>query len=273
MIERNILSQKMKEFKIREYLANEFEKTGYSHTKIQRTPLGDKITIFTIRPGLVVGRKGENIKRLTLTLKNRFKLENPQIEVGEVENPFLDAQSLAEKMAYSLEKFGSSNFKSVGYRTLQSIMDAGALGAEIVMNGKIPSARSKTWRFIDGYLKKCGHISDTQILRGVTTAHIKAGSVGILVEIMPPNIILPDKITLGENSSSPQIVEEDNEVETIKKAKEVAKEPAKKTPSKKKTKSKEKKTEAKKEAEVKEKSGKVQKEKLKALPWDSMRQN
>src|SRR3989344_4296564 len=148
MIERNILSQKFKEFKIREYIASQFLKTGYSYTKIQRTPLGDKITIFTTRPGLVVGRKGENIKKLTITLKKRFKLENPQIEIGEVENPFLDAQSIAEKIAYSLEKFGSTSFKSIGYKTLQSIMEGGAMGAEIVVSGKIPSARSKTWRFV-----------------------------------------------------------------------------------------------------------------------------
>jgi small subunit ribosomal protein S3 len=206
MIERNILSQKMKEFKIREFIAEQFMKTGYSHTKIQRTPLGDKITIYTTRPGLVVGRKGENIKKLTIVLKNKFKLENPQIEIGDVENPFLDAQSVAEKIAYSLERYGSTTFKSTGYRTLQSIMDSGAMGAEIVMNGKIPSSRSKTWRFIDGYLKKCGHISDTEIIKGESVAHLKAGSVGISVSIMPPDLELPDKIVIIEQS--PQVIEE-----------------------------------------------------------------
>lgn len=252
MIERNILSQKMKEFKIREFIAQQFMKTGYSHTKIQRTPLGDKITIFTTRPGLVVGRKGENIKKLTLTLKNKFKLENPQIELGEVENAFLDAQSVAEKIAYSLERYGSTTFKSIGYRTLQSIMDAGALGAEIVMSGKIPSARSKTWRFIDGYLKKCGHVSDTQIIRGETTAHLKVGSIGISVNIMPTSIILPDKISLIEQS--PQLIEdkevklgdEKEETKVIMKAKE-EKEKSAKEDKKEEKKSKEKKEKDKKE--------------------------
>ncbi|MAG45374.1 MAG: 30S ribosomal protein S3 [Nanoarchaeota archaeon] len=239
MIERNILSQKMKEFKIREFIAEQFMKTGYSHTKIQRTPLGDKITIYTTRPGLVVGRKGENIKKLTITLKNKFKLENPQIEIGEVEHPFLDAQSVAEKIAYSLERYGPTTFKSTGYRTLQSIMDAGALGSEIVMNGKIPSARSKTWRFIDGYLKKCGHISDAAIIKGESVAHLKAGSVGISVSIMPPGIELPDKITLVEQS--PQVIEEETklgdveaETKTIMATKEKKEKAIKKTAKKKK---------------------------------------
>ena len=207
MIERNIINQKLKEHHIKEFIAKEFSKTGYSHTRIQRTPLGDKIIIYTSRPGLVVGRKGENIKKLTQTLKTKFKLENPQIEIGDIDNPFFDAQSIAEKIAYTLEKFGSNRFKSIGYKTLQSIMDANALGAEIVISGKVPSKRAKNWRFMDGYLKKCGFVSYTQIIKGYSTAFLKSGSVGISVSIMPPDIELPDKITLIE--SKPELVEED----------------------------------------------------------------
>ena len=220
MIERNILSQKMKEFHIKEFIASEFNKTGYSHTKIQRTPLGDKITIYTSRPGLVVGRKGENIRKLTNTLKNKFKMENPQIEIGEIENPYFDAQSIAEKIAYTLEKFGPQRFKSVGYKTLQSIIDAGALGAEIVIAGKIPSSRAKTWRFMDGYLKKCGYVSDKYVIRGRSTAFLKSGAVGISVNIMPPGFTLPDDVKIIEQK--PELVEEKVEEKIVvkKKAKE-----------------------------------------------------
>ena len=230
MIERNILSQKMKEFKIREFVSKKFMKTGYSHTTIQKTPLGDKITIYTTRPGLVVGRKGENIKKLTIILKNKYQLENPQIEIGEVENPFFDAQSIAEKIAYSLERFGSTRFKSIGYKTLQSIMDAGALGEEIQVSGKIPSARARTWRFVDGYLKKCGHISDTEVIRGESTANLKSGAVGISVSIMPKTVKLPDRIIFKNSveQSQPQVIQE-KEIE-----KEIIKEIVKKPKEKKK---------------------------------------
>lgn len=207
MIERNILGQKMKEFHIKEFIAAEFVKTGYSHTKIQRTPLGDKVIIYTSRPGLVVGRKGENIRKLTNTLKNKFKMDNPQIEIGEIENPYFDAQSIAEKIAYTIEKFGSQRFKSIGYKTLQSIMDAGALGAEIVMSGKIPSARAKRWRFIDGYLKKCGHVSDKYVIRGKSVALIRSGVVGISVNIMPSGLELPDDVKIIEQN--PELKEEE----------------------------------------------------------------
>lgn len=221
MIERNILSQKIKEFKIREFISKRFMKTGYSHTTIQKTPLGDKITIYTTRPGLVVGRKGENIKKLTNVLKNKYNLENPQIEIGEVENPFFDAQSIAEKIAYSLEKFGSKSFKSIGYKSLQSIIDAGALGAEIILSGKIPSARARSWRFVNGYLKKCGHVSDTQIIRGESTAHLKVGAVGITVSIMPKGVKLPDRV-IFKNTNEEKVQEQPakkTEIETAKKSK------------------------------------------------------
>lgn len=216
MIERNILGQKMKEFHIKEFIAAEFVKTGYSHTKIQRTPLGDKVIIYTSRPGLVVGRKGENIRKLTNTLKNKFKMDNPQIEIGEIENPYFDAQSIAEKIAYTIEKFGSQRFKSIGYKTLQSIMDAGALGAEIVISGKIPSARAKRWRFTNGCLKKCGYVSDKYVIRGKSVALIRSGAVGISVNIMPSDIELPDDVKIIEQN--PELKEEE-----IKKESEGAK--------------------------------------------------
>ena len=214
MIERKILSQKMKEFQIKEFIAKEFEKTGYSHTKIQRTPLGDKVTIYTSRPGLVVGRKGQNINRLTAVLKKRFNMENPQIEIGEIENPYFDAQSISEKIAYALEKFGPKHFKSVAYKTLQSIMDAGALGAEIIVSGKVPSSRAKTWRFMNGYLKKSGDIAVSKVVKGMAVAITKAGVIGIKVKIMPSTVDLPDKIDIHPKKEEKKITEEIKEEPT-----------------------------------------------------------
>ncbi len=219
MIERKILSQKMKEFQIKEYIAKEFAKTGYSHTKIQRTPLGDKVIIYTSRPGLVVGRKGQNINKLTIVLKKKFNMENPQIEIGEIENPYFDAQSISEKIAYSLEKFGPKYFKSVAYKTLQSIMDAGALGTEIVISGKIPGSRAKSWRFMDGYLKKCGDIAVSKVVHGLAVAITKTGSIGIKVKIMPPTIELPDKISF-KTEQKPIVEKIEEKPEEIKEKKE-----------------------------------------------------
>src|SRR3989338_6404453 len=111
MIERKIVDQRMKELKIQEYITNNLRNSGHSHTKVQRTPMGEKIIIYTSRPGMIVGRKGQNIKQLTYVLKKEYELDNPQIEIAEVENVNLDARLVAERVAMSLERFGAARFK------------------------------------------------------------------------------------------------------------------------------------------------------------------
>ena len=111
MIERDFVKQKKKEFQIQEFVVSQLSNVGHSKTKMRKTPLGEKIIVHASRPGLVVGREGQNIKRLTSELKRRFNLENPQIEISEVEDPNLDSNIIAEKIASSLERFGSSKFK------------------------------------------------------------------------------------------------------------------------------------------------------------------
>ncbi len=198
MIERKFISEKMKEHQIQEFISETLKNVGHSHTKLVRTPLGEKVVIYASRPGLVVGRKGENIKKLTNTLKKKFNLENPQIEIAEVENPSLDAQIVAERIASTLERFGTNKFKAIGHKTMTDVMSAGALGIEILISGKVPSQRAKTWRFYSGYLKKCGNIAVEGVKRARAAAILKTGAIGVQVAIMGPGIELPDAIKVGK---------------------------------------------------------------------------
>lgn len=198
MIERKIVAEKIKEFQIEEYIAHNLKNSGHSHTKVQRTPLGEKIIIHASRPGLIVGRKGQNIKKLTSDLKSMFNLENPQLEISEVENPSLDAQIVAERIANSLERFGSARFKGIAHKVIQDVMNAGALGIELTISGKVPSTRAKTWRFYQGYLKKCGDIALTGVDKAYSTAKLKMGVIGVKVKIMPPTTKLPDHIVVSD---------------------------------------------------------------------------
>lgn len=134
MIERKFVSENLKEYLIKEYVNEVLKRAGQSNVKLKKTPLGEKILITASKPGLVVGRKGENIKLLTAQLKKRFQLENPQIEIEEVEQPDLDPKIVAEKIATTLERFGSGRFKSIGHKVLEAIMKAGALGTEILIS-------------------------------------------------------------------------------------------------------------------------------------------
>lgn len=194
MIERKFVAERLKEFQIQQYIDQTLKNVGHSSTKLFRTPLGEKIVIYASRPGLVVGKKGENIKKLTTTLKKRFNLENPQIEIAEVQNPNLDAQIVAERMASTIERFGIQKFKAIAHKTMEEVMNAGALGVEVRISGKVPSARAKSWRFYTGYLKKCGNVALTQVKRAKTHATLRPGTVGVKVAIMPPDVNLPDDI-------------------------------------------------------------------------------
>lgn len=207
MIERDFIAQKTKEFHIRKYLESKLSNVGLSQIRLKKIPLGEKIIIYTSRPSLIVGSKGANIKDLTAYLKKQFNLENPQIEINEIKNIFLDANVVAEKIASSLERFGSARFKSVGHKMMENVIRAGALGIEITISGKIPGARAKSWRFYQGYLKKCGDVSIVGVHRAQKTATLKSGVIGIKVSIMPPDIKLPDKIELLEEPRLEEIKE------------------------------------------------------------------
>jgi len=227
MIERKFVAQKIKEHQIERYISSTLKNVGHSHTRMVKTPLGEKIIIYASRPGLIVGRKGQNIKDLTLNLKKKFDLENPQIEISEVENMNLDANIVAERITGSLERFGPEKFKAIGHRTMQDVMSAGALGVEIIVSGKIPGSRAKSWRFYSGYLKKCGDIAITGVNKAKAQAKLKTGVVGIKVSIMPPGTELPDKVLFREQ------VEEKVEETTKEKADDTAKEKPKKKQAKK----------------------------------------
>ncbi len=250
MIERNLVKQKKKEFQVHKFISDNLNRVGHSHTKVQRTPLGEKIIIFTSRPGLVVGSKGSNIKRLTGLLKTKFGLENPQIEIAEVENVNLDANIVAERITNSLEKYGTGKFKGVGHKVMGDVMNSGALGIEIIMSGKIPGARARSWRFYTGYLKKCGELAVNDVLIAYKTAQLKTGSIGIKVSIMPPWIKekLPDNIQFIDEIKEEVTEQPKEEKEVIKQAKD-KKKSSKKLPKEETQKEKNTKKQSKKEQE------------------------
>ena len=235
MEERKVTQFKKDEFSIREYVRNSLGKGKASKVKIEYAPVGEKIIISTSKPGLVIGRGGEKITELTRILKKKFGLENPHIEIDEIKNPEFDAQIMADEIALSLERFGPLRFKVIAYRTLQRIMEAGALGVEIRLSGKLPGSRAKTWRFAQGYLKKTGDPAKV-VDRAQATAQTKPGIVGVKVSILSPEAFLIDKINIDEKF-----------IEKLQKNKEIKEEKPKKEKKKRISKKKAGKTKNKKE--------------------------
>ncbi len=198
MIERKFVAQNFKEFRIKNYVKNSLSRVGLSDVKLQRTSLGERLIVTASRPGLIVGRGGSTIQRLTKELRATFNLENPQIEIEEVSDFGLDATVVAEAIVNQLERFGTQRFKGIGHKMLESVMRAGALGVEILISGKIPSSRAKTWRFAEGYMKKCGDLAITGVNTAKEFANLKTGVVGVQVRIMPGTTKLPDQITFDK---------------------------------------------------------------------------
>ena len=156
--------------------------------------------------------------QLTQILKTRFKLENPHIEIDEIENPLFDAQLVADEISMALERMGNLKFKVIAYRKLQEIMNSGALGCELRITGKLPSERARSWRFAQGYLKKAGE-SRKEINRAQSTALTKTGIIGVKVAIMPPDAIIYDKIDIDDKVKAELMGVEDIEEEETKKPK------------------------------------------------------
>ena len=194
---KKFVSFKKEELGIKEYIKKELGKGRISNVSIEYTPIGEKIIVATSKPGLVIGRRGEKVDSLTRTLKKKFHLDNPHIEVREIKEPKLDAQLVADEIALLIERQGSLKFKVIAYRMLQDIMKVGALGAEIVLSGKLPSDRAKSWRFAQGYLKKTGDPSKV-VDRAQAQATTISGVVGIEVSILPPNAPIHDRIIIDD---------------------------------------------------------------------------
>lgn len=197
MEEKNVIKFKKEEFAIKEHIKKSLGKGKISRVSIEYTPVGEKIIISTNKPGLIIGRGGERINELTNILKSKFNLENPHIEIDEIKVAEFDAQVIADEIALSLERFGPLKFKVVAYRMLQRIIEAGAMGVEIRLSGKLPGARAKTWRFAQGYLKKAGDTAKV-VDRAQARSETKPGTVGVKVSILSPYAILKDRIKVDE---------------------------------------------------------------------------
>jgi small subunit ribosomal protein S3 len=153
-IVKRFITEAMKRTEIDEFLQKKLERAGYGGVNLSKTPLGTHVVIYAMRPGLVIGRGGETIKELAAALEENFKLSNPQISVSEIEVPEFNAHVVAARVASALQR--GVHFRRAGFWALNQVMEAGALGAEIVISGKLRTERARFEKFRAGYLPRCG---------------------------------------------------------------------------------------------------------------------
>jgi len=181
---------------IDEYLAQELKRAGYSKVEMSKTPLGTRVVIYAAKPGLVIGRRGQSIRDLTKILEEKFSVENPQISVATVEIPELDPKVVASQIAMALQR--GIHFRRAAYWALQRTIEAGALGVEICIRGKLTTDRARYEKYRAGYLPAVGEAISRILRTAVVDTQLKQGLFGISVKLMPPNVTLPDRPTIKE---------------------------------------------------------------------------
>src|SRR6056297_3007053 len=204
--EQQFIEDGLQRTQIDEFFADELGRAGYGGMDVAKTPMGTQIVLKAEKPGMVIGKGGKNIRKVTTELEERFDLEDPQIDVQEVEEPDLNARIVADRLANALER--GWYFRKAGHTTIDRIMDAGALGAEIVLSGKVTGARSRVEKFNRGYIKHNGEPAEEVVDEGQGVAVMKLGTIGVNVKIIPPGAKLPDDFE----------IEEDAEVEPVEQA-------------------------------------------------------
>ena len=184
------------DIKIREYLKNKLQQAAVARITIERAWNSVRVTLFTARPGLVIGKKGSEIELMNSTISEMSGGKQVKIDILEIKQPELDAQLVAENVAVQLER--RISFRRAMKRAVQTSMEFGALGIRIRVAGRLGGAdiaRAEWYR--EGKVPL--QTLRTPLDYGFTEAHTVYGRIGIKVWIFKGEVF--DK----EDLSKPQV--------------------------------------------------------------------
>lgn len=203
-VEEKFIEDAITRYRVSKFLETELDRAGFSRVAIQRTPMVTRIAVEVTNPGRVIGKRGKSIQDLTDAIHKNFKIENPQISVVESTNQNLEPRLVAKKICKYIEM--GKKIRAILHASLRDTIRAGALGAEIVASGKIAAkgGRSKRLRVMAGYVPKSGE-SSRQVAVSHVTAYPKSGAIGVLVRIVLPGTVFPDK-QAGAKIEIPKVI-------------------------------------------------------------------
>jgi small subunit ribosomal protein S3 len=171
--------QLVKDIKVREFLHKELKHASISKIEIERPAKNARITIHTARPGIVIGKKGEDIEQLKNTLSKMMGLPT-HVSVNEIRKPELDARLVAEGIASQLER--RIMFRRAMKRAVSSAMRLGALGIRVAVAGRLNGAEiARTEWYREGQVPL--HTLRADIDYATAKAYTTYGVIGIKVWI------------------------------------------------------------------------------------------
>jgi small subunit ribosomal protein S3 len=205
---KRLIKDSLEKLKLDELLKEELKESGYGGVSITKTPLGTQITLYTMRPGRVIGKRGQTIKDLSARIESELGIPNPQIAVVEVEVPELDPYIMAARIASAVER--GIHYRRAIFWAARRIMAVGARGVEISVKGKLRSDRGRYEIVREGFIPKAGHPASVYCKKATIPVKLKLGIMGVTVTIVSPGAEFPDKVSLEK---LPEEVEERKEEE------------------------------------------------------------
>lgn len=186
------------DYKIRQYITEKFRHAIVPKVIIERTGNLVILNIYTVRPGIVIGKGGENINEITKFVRDITGTENVSVKVTEVKKPALDAQCVAEFIALALEK--NMNYRRVIKNAIARTMEAGALGIKVRVSGRLAGveiARSEWFR--EGRIPS--NTFRALISYGFSEAIIKKGKIGVKVWIFLKELLTKEEQELARKGN------------------------------------------------------------------------
>jgi small subunit ribosomal protein S3 len=196
---KNVIKSNYRSMELDEYLSQTLKDAGYGFADVQKTPIGTRITLYVTRPGLVIGRKGTGIRDLTAKLEQKFGLNSPQISVMEVSVPELNPKIMCNRIAQLIER--GTAFRRAALWTINTVMNAGALGVEVSISGKLRSERAHFEKHSAGIIPKSGDVASRVVNTGITHVLTKMGLMGVQLRIALKNE-LPEEFELADGQES-----------------------------------------------------------------------
>jgi small subunit ribosomal protein S3 len=181
------------DFLVREFLKKKLVEASVSRIHIERAAKRANITIFTARPGIVIGKKGEDIEKLRTEVAKLMKMvvNDVRINISEIRKPELDSQLVAEGIAQQLEK--RVMFRRAMKRAVTNTMRIGALGIKVRVSGRLNGAEiARTEWYREGRIPL--HTFRADIDYGLAEARTTYGVIGVKVWIFKGEVFKQEQI-------------------------------------------------------------------------------
>ena len=208
---KNVIKDNYNMMLLNDFLREKIKDAGFSRVEISKTPTGTKIVLHVTKPGIVIGRKGAGIKLLTEKIQTDFGYKNPQISVEEIAKPELSPSVMCNRMAAHIER--GTAFRRATMWTINQIMEAGAMGVQITISGKLRGDRSAFEKHTQGILPRAGNYAKNIVTEDIVHTQTPMGLIGIKIRIARKEKLVPEFMRKEEQNDVSNTTEEKSKEE------------------------------------------------------------